>query len=110
MPYIKKVFRSPMDTHIEELAKLAQTPGDLNYIISRLASLTLHYEGKSYNVLNALVGALECAKLEMYRRVAAPYEDLKIVENGDVYTDEVSLLTEVVVAERIQHDHGTSNP
>jgi hypothetical protein len=100
MPYIKRVFRNPMDPHIEALAKLAQTPGDLNYIISRLASLTLHYEGKSYNVLNALVGAMECAKLEMYRRVTAPYEDLKIVENGDVYTDEIPALTNAVFAEQ----------
>lgn len=30
-------------------------------------------------------GAIECAKLEFYRRVAAPYEDKKIAENGDVY-------------------------
>ena len=36
--------------------------------------------------LNAIIGALECAKLELYRRVAAPYEDDKIIENGDVYT------------------------
>ena len=28
---------------------------------------------------------MECAKLELYRRVAAPYEDLKISEAGDVY-------------------------
>ena len=32
-----------------------------------------------------LVGVLECAKLELYRRLAAPYEDLKIEDNGDVY-------------------------
>jgi len=38
------------------------------------------------------IGALECAKLELYRRVAAPYEDTKIAENGDVYDPE--LLTE----------------
>jgi len=107
MPYIKKVFRSPMDSHIEALAKLAQTPGDLNYIISRLAALTLVYEGKSYNVLNALVGAFECAKLELYRRVAAPYEDLKVVDNGDVY-DDVLQLPAPVPSEAV-HDHGNLN-
>jgi len=37
-------------------------------------------------LINAIIGALECAKLELYRRVAAPYEDDKIAENGDVYT------------------------
>jgi len=31
------------------------------------------------------VGVLECAKMELYRRVAAPYEDKKKEENGDVY-------------------------
>lgn len=30
-------------------------------------------------------GALECCKLEFYRRVAVPYEDRKIKLNGDVY-------------------------
>ena len=32
-----------------------------------------------------MVGVLECAKLELYRRMAAPYEDEKIEDNGDVY-------------------------
>jgi hypothetical protein len=27
---------------------------------------------------------LECCKLELYRKIAAPYEDIKIQENGDV--------------------------
>lgn len=32
-----------------------------------------------------ILGVLECVKLELYRRVAAPYEDRKIEENGDVF-------------------------
>jgi len=39
----------------------------------------------SYSDYNALVGVLECAKLEFYRRAVAAYEDKKIKENGDVY-------------------------
>jgi hypothetical protein len=39
----------------------------------------------SYRTINDVLGALEGAKLEFYRRVAAPYEDQKIQENGDVY-------------------------
>jgi len=27
---------------------------------------------------------MECAKMEIYRRLVAPYEDRKIVQNGDV--------------------------
>jgi len=32
-----------------------------------------------------LPGVLENVKQEMYRRLAAPYEDKKAEENGDVY-------------------------
>ena len=35
--------------------------------------------------INELVGVLECAKIELYRRIAAPYEDDKSRINGDVY-------------------------
>jgi len=38
-----------------------------------------------YSNLNELIGVLECAKLELYRRVAAPYEDEKALINGDVF-------------------------
>jgi hypothetical protein len=34
---------------------------------------------------NDVIGALECCKLELYRRMVAPYENTKIKENGDVY-------------------------
>ena len=43
--------------------------------------------GLDYAALAEAVGVIETAKLELYRRVAAPYEDDKIVENGDVYGD-----------------------
>jgi len=39
-----------------------------------------------YAHLNEVVGVLECAKLELYRRVVAPYEDQKMTESGDVYS------------------------
>jgi len=35
--------------------------------------------------INEVIGVLECAKLELYRRVAAPYEERKRIENGEVY-------------------------
>jgi hypothetical protein len=37
-----------------------------------------------YYHINKAVGVLECIKMEFYRRVAAPYEDTKIEQNGDV--------------------------
>ncbi len=33
------------------------------------------------------MGALEGSKLEFYRRIAAPYENKKMKENGDVYEE-----------------------
>ena len=35
-----------------------------------------------------VVGAVRCAQMEFYRRVAAPYEDAAIKKNGDVYPPE----------------------
>jgi len=55
--------------------------GELNYIITRI--LKESYPLRYFN-LNRAMGVLECCKLEFYRRVAAPYEDIKIEENGDV--------------------------
>lgn len=85
MPYIKSEDRSRLDVCIDELAVLIKTDqraGELNYIINRLM-LKLVGEAK-YKDINELVGALECAKIEFYRRKAAPYEDLKAKENGDL--------------------------
>lgn len=62
------------------------TPGELNYFISTLVNWYINQKGKNYSTINEVIGVLECAKLELYRRVAAPYEDIKIQENGDVYT------------------------
>lgn len=63
----------------------ARTPGKLNYAITRLCDFYLQDFGVSYQRLNEIIGALECAKLEFARRVVGPYEDSKITENGDVY-------------------------
>ena len=59
--------------------------GVLNYCISALLNEVLKTNGISYRNINELIGVLECAKLELYRRVASPYEDDKIHSNGDVY-------------------------
>jgi hypothetical protein len=39
----------------------------------------------SYSKINEVIGVLECAKQELYRRVASPYEDSKKEANGDVF-------------------------
>lgn len=78
MPYIKKERRNFL------LDSPAENPGDLNYIISECIQ-DYWVEHQNYQAINDIIGALEGAKLEFYRRVAAPYEDQKIKENGDVY-------------------------
>jgi hypothetical protein len=65
-------------------------PGDLNYTITRLCDqYIIARGGVSYTLLNEVIGVLECAKQELYRRVAAPYEDKKLQANGDVYASVV---------------------
>ncbi|MCC7510354.1 MAG: hypothetical protein IT464_13420 [Planctomycetes bacterium] len=87
MPYITPAKRIPLDPVINQLAALLPDKdfaGTFNYVISRLAAAAL--AGKtSYARINEIIGALECAKLELYRRIASPYEDAKAGQNGDVY-------------------------
>lgn len=68
-------------------AAYPETPGELNFAITMLLTGYLEKRGVNYVSLNDCMGALEGAKLELYRRVVAPYEDKKIAENGDVYGD-----------------------
>ena len=87
MPYIKKDDRKVFDECLYELSNTVWTEGDLNYCITMLLKLYLEREGLCYKNINRLMGVLECTKQEFYRRAAAPYEDKKIFENGDVYGD-----------------------
>jgi len=85
MPYISQDRRDKLDPAITALAELISTDaraGDLNYSINKLL-LLIQGEGR-YKDLNELIGALEAAKLEFYRRKVAPYEDTKIQETGDL--------------------------
>lgn len=82
MPYIKPEDRTKILLDEQSIS----TAGELNYFISTLLNWYLNQKGKSYSTINEAIGVLECAKLELYRRVAVPYEDIKIEENGDVYT------------------------
>lgn len=92
MPYIKPADRNQLDDALSSLAaqivvqENSTQAGILNYSISALFNEVLKTRGLNYRNLNELIGVLECAKLELYRRVASPYEDLKIKENGDVFT------------------------
>jgi hypothetical protein len=79
MPYIRATDKARATTD-------PTTPGELNFALTKLVQRFLANHGPTnYTAINAAVGALECCKLELYRRLAVPYEDAKITENGDVY-------------------------
>jgi hypothetical protein len=85
MPYIKQVDRPPYQEVIKDLSsKFADVPvGDMNYVISSVIK-NVFEKNKSYKTANALMGMIECVKMEFYRTSVAPYEDLKIKENGNI--------------------------
>lgn len=62
-----------------------ETPGDLNYALTITCLDFLSNTEGRYADYATVVGALECAKLEFYRRAVAVYEDECIERNGDVY-------------------------
>lgn len=77
MPYIKNDRRTAL------AVEAPVTAGELNYQITMLCLTYMGgRENVSYTLLNEIVGALECAKLELYRRVLSLYEDMKMQEIG----------------------------
>ena len=86
MPYISKEKREKLRSNdfSETYFLEAESPGELNYLFSVIAHRYLEEKKLSYQTINDIIGALEGAKLEFYRRVAVPYENLKLGENGDI--------------------------
>jgi hypothetical protein len=81
MPYITQKRKNALLKKGHDLAG----PGELNYILTRILIRYIEHRGLSYQTINDIIGALEGAKAEFYRRVAIPYEDKKRKQNGDVY-------------------------
>jgi hypothetical protein len=80
MPYIKQEDRKRIDIH----GRFPSNEGELNYLITRLVKQYWD-EDPRYRTIADITGVLENVKQEFYRRIAVPYEDKKIEENGDVY-------------------------
>jgi hypothetical protein len=83
MPYIKQAARPELDKHIDRLNDMALDPGELTYIIYKLLLYICH-RNRCYATYATVVGIVSCVKDELYRREIVPYEDQKIIENGDV--------------------------
>ena len=85
MPYIAdKSKRFVIRQKVHALNLLLTNWGDLNYAITKLV-MHRWWNKRRYTTIVGVMGTLLCVALEFYRRVAAPYEDKKKEENGDVF-------------------------
>jgi hypothetical protein len=86
MPYIKEDRRAALwGESTSDYDFTRRNAGELNYWITEIVQEYLLAHGLNYQHINDCIGALEGVKLELYRRLVVPYEDLKIKENTDVY-------------------------
>ena len=111
MPYILSEKRHPLDPIIElmrkELVNLAlddannNHAGNLNYIFTKLLMISYGTaDDTSYANINQAIGVVECVKQEFYRKVAAPYEDKKELENGPISTTLTPLKTSITTVKK----------
>ena len=82
MPYIPEEAKVDLAMNGE-----AATPGELNFLLTVECLRYMEMQGLNYQTINDILGALEGAKQEFYRRVAVPYENMKAYQNGDIYED-----------------------
>jgi len=78
MPYIPKSQREKVES-----GKYTDA-GSFNYALTQMIDSYISQHELNYQTCNDIVGAMECCKLELYRRLVALYEDKKILLNGDV--------------------------
>lgn len=81
MPYIDQDRKHQIDDH----GSLPANPGELNYVITKTVVEYMLRRKVNYATMNEIIGVLDCAKFELYRRVVAVYENTKKDANGDVY-------------------------
>lgn len=79
MPYIKEERKKDV------LVNGATNAGELNYLFTYWIGQYILDKTESYQIYNDIIGALEGAKLELYRRKILSYENIKMSQNGDVY-------------------------
>lgn len=82
MPYIQKERRPDCDLVVDVMKEIkVAANGDLNYILYKFCK---EWIKPSYNNYKNFCGELRQCATEIERRILGPYEDEKIVENGDV--------------------------
>lgn len=81
MPYIEQKLKDLIDA-----GSPPTTKGELNYKVTKEAIAYLLRQDKiGYTSISETIAALTDAAAELRRRLLDPYEDEKIVTNGDVY-------------------------
>jgi len=82
MPYIKQEDRPKMDKVVDAMVDAGvQANGDLNYI---LFALCKRCTNPSYNNYKNFLGEIHESAEEIRRRLLIPYENNKLITNGDV--------------------------
>ena len=87
MPYINQAARDRLEDESFNNNSFLPEPknaGELNYVITMLIHHYWSQNGGNYQAFNDIIGALEGAKMEVYRKKVAPYEDQKAKDNGEV--------------------------
>ena len=84
MPYITEDKRIKFKEVLNLVRYTAQTDneGELNYLITKICHIYLEENTERYKIHNTIMGALESAKQEYYRKKVVPYEIKKEKENG----------------------------
>lgn len=77
MPYIPRSERAKVSEGVMPHA------GAFNYAVHQLIDEYFKQHNRNYQSINDVIGALDCVKMELYRRLAAEYEEIKILQNGD---------------------------
>ena len=91
MPYTEKKQRQLYKSAIIELANILAKQddehivGDINFINHALIKTLIQRKGgMRYFRLNNFIGSIFMSTLELYRRLAGPYEEEAMKRNGDV--------------------------
>lgn len=92
MPYITQADRDLVERRLDIFGTnwAPDNAGQLNYLVSTYINNYFAANTLNYANVNEMIGALECMKLELYRLVAGPYENIKADANGPVYTTKVN--------------------
>jgi len=81
MPYVEKYLRKELDVIVGEMSYAIKVDGDLNYVLFKFCKNHVH---PSYSEYKNFIGELNECVAEIRRRLLAPYENKKIIDNGDV--------------------------